>query len=249
MRKYLFFLFCSFFVPLSTAGTIDPKTPDHKYIEYGQKYECVVGLCGEYEDGSHYCASAVIIKPKWILTAAHVINRSKRCAIRLNGQQRNISKIICHQDFKANNFGYYDIAIGYSDEPLDIKVYPKLYNEKDEIGKVCAMVGFGITGTFDTGGVISDSKKRGGSNIIDKVDRDLLICSPSKTRQNTTQLEFLISSGDSGGGLFIDGRLAGINSCVMATDGKPDSTYSDESGHTRIVKYIDWIENNTNHDK
>jgi hypothetical protein len=59
-----------------------------------------------------------------------------------------------------------------------------------------------------------------------------------------TELEFLIASGDSGGGLFIDNKLAGINSCVMAVDKKPDSTYNDESGHTRISKFIGWIKEN-----
>jgi hypothetical protein len=97
--------------------------------------------------------------------------------------------------------------------------------------------------------MVSDGKKRGGSNIIDKIDRELLVCTPSRA-YNKTELEFLIGSGDSGGGLFIDGKLAGINSCVMATDGKPNSTYSDESGHTRISKYINWIETTiNNHDK
>ena len=64
---------------------------------------------------------------------------------------------------------------------------------------------------------------------------------PSKNNERMTELEFLIGSGDSGGGLFLDGKLAGINSCVLAIDKKPNSTYSDESGHTRVSKYIDWI--------
>ncbi len=242
MRTYLFSLIFFLCASVSFSGTIDPTTPDHKYIEYGQKYECVVGICGEYQDDSHYCASAVIIRPRWILTAAHVVNKSKRCIIRLNNKQKKINKIICYKDFEENNFGYCDIALGYSEEPMEISVYPNLYSKKDEEGKTCAIVGLGITGTFETGCVKSDSKKRGGSNIVDKIDRDLLICTPSRLRENRTELEFLIGSGDSGGGLFIDGRLAGINSCVMATDGKPDATYTDEGGHTRIVKYIEWIE-------
>jgi len=59
-----------------------------------------------------------------------------------------------------------------------------------------------------------------------------------------TNLEYCISHGDSGGGLFIDQKLAGINSIVLASDKNPDSNYGDESGHTRISKYKDWIEDN-----
>ena len=54
-------------------------------------------------------------------------------------------------------------------------------------------------------------------------------------------MEFIICPGDSGGGLFIDKKIAGINSCVIATDGKPNSTYTDEGGHTRISQHLDWI--------
>jgi hypothetical protein len=56
-----------------------------------------------------------------------------------------------------------------------------------------------------------------------------------------TELEFLICSGDSGGGLFINKKLAGINSCVLAADKKPNSSYGDDAGHTRISKYVPWI--------
>jgi hypothetical protein len=74
---------------------------------------------------------------------------------------------------------------------------------------------------------------------------DMLICSPSYPQDsNRTSLEFFIASGDSGGGLFIDSRLAGINSCVMAIDRSPKSKYNEQSGHTRIQKFISWIEEN-----
>jgi hypothetical protein len=111
---------------------------------------------------------------------------------------------------------------------------------------VCSISGYGVTGTFVTGGIKIDGKKRAGSNIINHVDRDLLVCDPSPRSHNSriTELEFLIASGDSGGGLFIDGKLAGINSCVMRVGGSPKSTYNEESGHTRISKFISWIKEN-----
>lgn len=239
---YIILLYCS---SVCLSGTIDPNIPDHKYIEYGQKYKCVVGICGSYKDNTLYCASAVIISPNWVLTAAHVVKESKTCFIKINEEKKIITKIVSHQDYDNNEFGYNDIALCYLEQDAGLDFYPKLYRDNDEVGKVCALAGVGLTGTFETGAISSDGKKRGGSNIIDKTDRDLLVCTPSKLYKKT-ELEFLIGSGDSGGGLFIDGRLAGINSCVMATDGKPNSTYSDESGHTRISKYMQWIEKTIN---
>ena len=97
-------------------------------------------------------------------------------------------------------------------------------------------------GTFESGVIKSDNKRRGGSNKIAYIDKQLLMCDIShKGSKNCTSLEFLIGSGDSGGGLFIDGKLAGINSCVVATDRRPNSSYTDESGHTRVSQFLEWI--------
>ena len=85
---------------------------------------------------------------------------------------------------------------------------------------------------------MSDSKKRGGSNKVRYIDKHLLICDLT---DEYTPIEFLIASGDSGGGLFIDKKLAGINSCVMTVGKKPNSAYGSESGHTRISKHLQWI--------
>lgn len=227
------------------GGTRDPFTPDEKYIEYAKDFHYVLSLCGIYEDNSMFCASAVAISPKFILTAAHVVKDVKHCGLNINNSKVVlIEKIIYHDDFNGD-FGAGDIAICRLKEPLDLKFYPKLYEDSDEEGKLCCISGYGLSGTFLTGCKEFDGERRAGSNRIDKIHKNLLICTPSKPKQKgMTTLEFIIGKGDSGGGLFIDGKLAGINSCVLAADGKPDSTYTDESGHTRISQYIDWIKEN-----
>jgi len=165
------------------SGTIDPYTPDEKYIEYGNQFECVLEIMGSYEHNKQlFSASCVAIDKNWILTAAHVV--------------------------KGARFAF-------------------IYHEKD---KRCIIIEEIICSTE------FEEKKL---NKIDYISDSLLMCSPSI--MSKTELEFLIASGDSGGGLFIDNKLAGINSCVMAVDKKPDSTYNDESGHTRVSKFLGWI--------
>lgn len=230
----------------SYAGTIDPSTPDEKYRKYGSEHECVVKISGIYaneKENHNFSASAVVMSPHWILTAAHVVQEASNVRIKIGKKEYDIEKIIVNKDFESDNLGYGDIALGYCREDFGISIYPKLYDKKDEVGKVVGICGYGMTGTFSTGIIKSDGEKRAGSNIVDRIDRNCLVCSIDGGRK--TGLEFMIGSGDSGGGLFLEGKLAGINSFVMAADKKPNSDYGDECAHTRVSDYIDWIEINT----
>lgn len=220
------------------GGTRDPRIADKHYIDYGAKFRCVVSICGTEHSGQKYCASGVAIKPRWILTAAHVVKNAKTCKIKIDEKNINVSTTIPHENFNSDNFGFYDIALGYVDEDMLLDYYPELYSETDEVGKICAVAGYGITGTFITGGTVSDGDKRAGSNKINYIDRHLLICN---LEDDNTSMEFLIASGDSGGGLFINKKLAGINSCVMTVGKNPNSSYGSESGHTRISEHLKWI--------
>lgn len=242
IQAIIYLIFISSFV---YAGTIDPNTPDSKYVEYGTQFECVALIDGIYNDDTLYEGSAVIIDDHNFLTAAHVVTNYKKCTITLKNKKFNIKKVLSHPDFKEESIGYADIAIGHSDEKFNLEYYPALYEDSNEIGKICSISGYGFTGDFNTGAKVYDSKKRAGSNTIDKIDRDLLVCSPSyRHNDDYTQLEFLIASGDSGGPLFIDQKIAGIHSLVMATKKKTESKYNEESGHTRISKFIKWIQAN-----
>jgi hypothetical protein len=262
MRSIICFLGCAILYSLSYGGTIDPSTSDSKYVEYGSKFNSVVKICGSYEDGRLFCASACLIDDHNFLTAAHVIQGAAVCYITVEDIQFPIKSIIINKHFKdpamsslidllgeinpeeveQKEFGFGDIAIGYSEKPFGLKYYPPLYEKEDEAGKLCSISGYGLTGTFYTGIKKSDNKKRAGSNTVDMISGDKLVCSPSKRHDSSyTSLEFMIGSGDSGGGLFIDGKLAGINSCVMAVGRSPSSKYGEESCHTRISKLIGWI--------
>ena len=109
------------------------------------------------------------------------------------------------------------------------------------MNKICCIVGYGITGTGRSGGIKWDGKRRAGSNKITNIYKNMLMCDMSL--EKPTQLEFCMASGDSGGGLFIDKKLAGINSCVFHDDPKLIGKYNDDSGHIRISnkECLDWI--------
>lgn len=241
--KYIFIL-SLFLSNLCNAGTIDPNVPDSKYLEYGKKYECVYKLSGKQKDGKIFYASAVLIDPNFILTAAHVAENIDESYVETDDTKKNqIILFVYPEQYRSEAFGGngYDIAIGYLKEKINISYYPELYSDLDELDKICGIAGYGVTGTFDTGIKKSDGQKRAGSNIIERIDNDfLLICS---AQNKPTQLEILIAGGDSGGGLFVNQKLAGIHSSVYNIGSEPpNSNKRSFTVHTRISKHKNWIE-------
>lgn len=242
MIRLFFSIFLGFLCFTAYSGTIDPKRSDSEYIEYGDKHGCVMKLLGHMSDDKNtpYTASCVMISPYYALTAAHVVHGTMTQYIIYQGIPHTCLITAIHSDFRPQKMGYNDIAILRLHQPINLEFYPELATDTKEISKVCSIAGFGHTGTLISGYVRSkdDGKKRGGSNIVHSIEKHLLICSSTDKH---TSLEFLICPGDSGGGLFINQKLAGINSCVFASDGNTNSDYGDNSGHTRISIFVDWI--------
>lgn len=245
MQIKTIFFFIMFLSTVTTVngGTIRHDVKDSDYIEYGKKHECVVAVNCKTKDGLSAHGSGVVINPHCVVTAAHVVKDCSDVQILLKGKTIKTKKIVVKKEFEGSMKDN-DIALCESEEPMILDFYPKLYDTYDELGKVCSIAGFGVTGTGLTGAVKSDNQKRAGSNIISSVNDDMIFCKMDSPSSKSTSLEYCISHGDSGGGLFIDQKLAGINSMVLANDHKPDSNYGDESGHTRISRYKDWIEDN-----
>jgi hypothetical protein len=250
MFKFLIFCLVWIFC-LNTnisAGTIDPNNPDSEYLEFAHQklFDCVSPLISKKEDKTTSTSSCVVIKPKAALTAAHIfatVPKDHTFYILVNNKAYLVEEVICHKLFKPSKMGFYDIALCKTSEPIDLMSFPELYRGRKELFKKVKISGYGLAGTFDTGSKIADGKKRAGTNLVEAIKNHSLICSPSHSPGSN--LEFLISHGDSGGGLFIDNKLAGINSYVYTNDGNANSSREDKAGHTRVSLFLDWIKENT----
>ena len=227
------------------AGTRDPGTPDEKYLEFGKKFPSVMRLRANITDPAskypYQYGSAVAIRPHWILTAAHVVDGTTHSTV-INDDKKEfaLDPVLVHRDFVEETVGFYDIALAYSPEDLGVAFYTPLYEDSDEVGQAITVAGYGAHGTFHTGGTAMDGQKRAGHNKIDAAESGVLICTPSTHAK--FPLEFMIAPGDSGGGMFIGNKLAGINSFLTAVDKHPDGTYSDEAAFTRVSLHKDWVE-------
>lgn len=243
MWKY-FFLIILFCFEWTHGGTVLDNVNDDKYIVYGKNIDCVVEMFGRTNDKKSSQFSGVVIHPHWIITAAHTLSKEEKFYFYDNKQNiTRIEEYYIHPEYNCDEFGTIDIALCYTKQKIQIDFIPEIYEGSDEIGKIGCIVGYGMTGTGLTGAIKWDGQKRAGSNFIDRIERNLLICSMSRPHEKCTSLEICIVSGDSGGGLFIDKKLAGINSCVLHKHKDHRGRYGDESGHVRISnkKCLDWI--------
>jgi hypothetical protein len=242
VRYVVFFLALS---KASYAGTIDPHTPDAQYLEFGKSFPWVVQLrntldCDKCQKVHEQRASAVLISPNWALTAAHVVKDATKNAIYIDDKKYELPYVVWHKEFEGAKVGFHDIALCYSPEAFGLDFYPELYTDTNEVGQAVTFAGWGATGTFLTGANKHDSYRRAGHNRIQEAPHAILICTPARPKQFA--LEFMIAPGDSGGGMFIGNKLAGINSFLSAVDKNPDGTYTDESAFTRVSLYVDWIQ-------
>lgn len=236
----MIFLSLLFVTGIVVAGNRHHKNNDIKYIEYGKSFDCIKKIVVKNNDKITGIGSCVFISPKIALTSAHMVN-NKNIIVFITDDKEEVlvDKIICHELFESK-FGQNDIAIlRLSNNPFKITKFPELYKQRDELGKLASFGGYGITGTGLTGYNISDAKLRYGTNFVDSIVENLLCCTFSN--ENPSVLEFITTPGDSGGGLFIDSKLAGINSCLIAADKRVNGDYGDESCHTRISDYVSWI--------
>lgn len=242
--RYFSFIIVIIFLCLQIAfgGTRHSSVNDNNLLNNAKNYDCIVQVVVN-KNGGEYKASGVLISKDIVLTSAHIVYQQSadNISIIYHNKKYKVTKSIVHNNFQYKFDG--DLAIlkilGFIDT-----IYPKLYETKDEIGKLAYLGGYGAIGTGDTGYNSYDFKLRVGSNIVEYISGDMLMCTLSK--DIITKYEFITCPGDSGGGLFINGKLAGINSSLFSTSSKdkPLGKYDNSSGHTRISQYIDWIKDN-----
>ena len=242
LKRILICLAVMISLTVATAGTRDPDTPDESYIEFGKKFLCVQKIKAKTPEGLVQGGSVVIIGPNWALTAAHVISGTEsQVILKCNGEEFDVSRTFIHPGFDPAKVGFHDIAICRTEKDFGLDFYVPLHRGTDEIGKSVTISGHGLSGTFSTGAIISDGLRRAGRNKIDSAEMAVLVSTPSRRGDDDLPLEFCISLGDSGGGMFIGNELAGINSFLAAVGRRPNSVYGDEAAHTRISLYVDWI--------
>lgn len=209
---------------INYGGSLHHNFDDDKYIQYAQDMPIAKILIG-----NKFC-SGVMFNDSTILTIKHAIEYHTNVSIYYNDTALVIDSIVYHRKedlaiIKLNSKVNSDQLIFYEDVSL--------------IGKECSIGGYGIKyEAKHLRNYAPDLLKRAGKNIITWQTENDFEC---QMDINGIDLEFIPTIGDSGGPVFIDNKLVGLNKYVKSSDGLADSSYGDVSGHVRLIKYASWI--------
>jgi Trypsin len=237
------------------AGTIRHDRPDFWYVNYGQRFQSV-GLLG-LDDGRSGSCSGTLIGSSWVATAAHCIANyedglfPRSFTFSVGGWGYRVTNTYLPRGWISTQGNYsagYDIALLRLRTPVQNIRPTALYTGRNELGKVGTYVGYGSTGTGYTGSQSYDGRKRAGDNTIDRIGgwfNSLLYTDfdnpawPYGNRMGSPyalNMEYTSAPGDSGGGVFINGLLAGV-----VSGGIGGSRYGEIAFNTRVSSYASWL--------
>jgi hypothetical protein len=226
-------------VPAAMAGTTDDAVADAKYIEYAKAFASyTVKVTGRDGKGRVNEATATLLSPHWAITAAHVVAGVGELVLVSGDARRPVDRVIQHPEWNDDSNGWHDLALLHCEQAAGIGYYPPLSDGDERVGQVVSIVGYGLHGRISEGHSTHDGKLRAGTQTIERFERTVIVC---HAQCGTSTLEFCIAPGDSGGPLFAGGKLAGVNSFTMAPKGPLKSRAGEETAHTRVSLYRDWI--------
>ena len=258
-------------------GAIRHDVPDAKYRELGQQAQFnSVGLVRKADEPIGSCVlispdwvltAAHVVKGVPTSALTFELNDTKVAA----------SEVVIHPDYqppgadpKADPLARkgMDLALVHLSQAITGIVPAACYTRTGELGRIGTSVGFGRSGAG--GAIVTNPSpvgtKRGGNNMIDAIGGEvagrrvpdfLLVAdfdhpdNPSLNKIGDAKplsLEYMIVSGDSGGGLFIqeknDWFLVGITvtgTIAINDDIQKDGIYGSLSYWMRVTLFNAWI--------
>ena len=229
---------------VAQAGTIEDGIADARYRAYGETfapYTCRV--IGKNTEAQTQLGTCTLLAPHWALTAAHVVADMTECSVMTSTGLHRVDRVFVHKDYTGDH-GWHDIALAHVVTPFTLAKFPPVTDGTEQLGQVVAAAGYGVTGRLSSGYTQGDNEIRAGTMLLTAKERSVWVCA---IRRTGSPLPFCIAPGDSGGGLWgtsADGRtvLVGVSSFTarMGT-GRVRSKVGEESGHTRVADYLDWI--------
>lgn len=182
------------------ALLIRPDRDDAEYIDLATRYPAAVRLDAPVGGG-------VLISPRWVLTAAHVVEPLReapgRVKVVVGGRSREVKAVYLHPDWKRG--GAADLALLHLRIPVEDVEPANVYRGADEAGQTVRIVGHGVAGRIGekASAPPADRKPRAGVNTVDRVD-PLGFGLKVKGPDDASDLQGVFSAADRGGPAFIE---------------------------------------------
>jgi len=222
----------------SQAIVIRHDVEDSKYLAAPSDF---LPLATFYVDGAH----GTLIKPDWIITAAHAtfcLQQGAYAAI--NGNKYEIASVFVNADYMPGKS--HDIALVQLVEKVKGVLPAEMYAQRDELGKDIWFIGIGGTGNGLAGETIDNAENNGvlrkAQNRIIEANGPLLKFKFDRDA-SALPLEGVSGGGDSGGPAYITTntgvKLLGVSSRYI--DGKVGQ-YGITEIYSRVSYFSSWIE-------
>lgn len=252
--------FCLAISSRSGASTILDTLDPQAYRDEAALYPMVGKVTGSGLSGS-----GVLISDRWILTAGHVADFKTSGTFNVGGVNYTIAGFVSHPSHSTLSTTYDVGLLHLSTAVLGIEAATMLRIDDPVsiLGREATWVGTGLTGTGLTGAQ-SPLELRAFTNIIDGFSPYAGLPGPSfysdfdnpdetsdslNSGATPTRLEGNVTSGDSGGGVFVtvDGHryLIGINSYTSGFSPGLNSKYGALSGASDLQQFYSWIYSET----
>lgn len=261
-------LYCKFAIatmagaaPDTPAARVDPNTTASPWN----------GVGSVVVSGAAY--SGVVVAPRFVLTASHVVGSAPPAAIQFvlnfGGNQTHTLAAQAVFRYPTASFPYDDLALIEltAAVPGGVHIYPLVREPLNSTQRI-TLVGYGASGNGNVGVTVAGSRtvKRVGENVVDAVQttvdasgRSSLFYlydfdGPSGTGvfggpTLGNAIETLVAGGDSGSPAFIGGALMGINTFVaQPVAGQPNDYKFGMFGGGMLLsrpEFLNWIDATT----
>lgn len=190
---------------------------------------------------------ATLIAPNWAITAGHCAEApriqegvaSGGFGVVIAGAANVVDRVVRHPRS--------DVALLHLSSSVTDVQPAELYSAANEVGQVVSLLGWGDTGTGQTGVAGPDGQFRLARNKVDRAEADLISWSfsdPADPNGDVVDLEGVAGPGDSGGPAFLmnDGDMVvlGISSGQDGA-GRGPGRYGAREYYVRISAVRAWI--------